>query len=265
MKLKRFFVAVLVLSCCHAGFAEDVNVKVHGIRIVKPVADDDMSIRPFNWGAGTVVSLLLTFPEDSFLTIDADASKITAFTDDKGGDVTKAVKKDFFSDKVRFGSPSLSKDNMRCSIEIDAPGLPSAGATSLHLTGEMALVFAKNKESHESGLVPLVKGTEIAAGPIPLTISATGKPQWGSSAFSVSLQASQNLESIADIKFFNNAGEELEARRGSTSRSSFGKLVTVSWSYNFKEKVDEAKVVVSYWTDRKIVMVPIDQTFGLGM
>jgi len=248
------------------GFAADVTIEAHGLRIVKPSPNGDMDLRAFNWSPGTTVSLLISSPNGGLIDLDRDSAKITSFVDNKGNDLTKAEVEDRFGmNKVKFGMmPNISDDGRFCSAEVTAPGVPGKGATSLTISGEVVLQAATQKKDFVAENVALKKGTKIEGGPMPLEITHTGKPNWslGNTKFSVRLQAKENFENMDDIQFFDSNGDSLEAKRMSTTT---GTGMGMEWEYGLNSEVDTAKVVITYWTDMRMETVPFDLTIDMGL
>ncbi len=245
-----------------------VKVEVHGVRIIKPAPAGGDSLRAFLWEDGTAVGLLFTVPKGGLLKIDTDSSKVTKFVDNKGTDLTKATapRKSFGLKKTAFKTVAkISKDTKQGSAEVVAPGLPAKGSTTLKLVGEAALQMATRKKDFAAAAVALNAGNSVKAGPIPLTIKRAGKQEFGDSVFSVTLQAKQSLNSVADIQFFDAQGTKIESRRSESVRTGFADNVTVSWTYDLKRKVDSAKIVITHWMDMRTVTVPFDMTIGMGL
>lgn len=263
--------AALPASAALAGEAAPAGITVtaQGLRIIKAPPGGNDKLRAFNWSPGTSVALLVTAPAGGLVSFDREASKVTAFTDDKGTDLTKSeAKQKFMWDKTGFEMmPSFSDDGKQCATEVRAPGVPAAGATLLNVAGEIALQVATQKKDFAAENVALKPDTKIAAGPIPFTITKTGKPEWGGddAAFAVTLEAKQDLHNVAEVQFFDAAGKKIEAKRGSSSRMGFMNNVTVTWEYNLKAKAETAKIVITYWMDMRQVSVPFALRLGVGL
>ncbi|MBN1669663.1 MAG: hypothetical protein JXR37_01435 [Kiritimatiellae bacterium] len=251
----------------NAAEPADVTVEVHGLRIVKPTPGGNQKMRAFNWSPGTTVALLLTVPGGGLLGLDPDASRVKAIMDDKGKDLSKPdVPSKFGGNTPKFGMmPTVSEDGKLCSAELTAPGSPTKGATQLTIAAEVALWVATQKKDFTAEKVALKPGATISAGPIPFTIKSAGKPEWGDAALSVAIQAKKKLDDIADIQFFDAQDKKVDANRGQTESMGFGDRVTVTWTYALSRKVDSAKIVVSYWTDKHQVTVPLRMTVGMGL
>ncbi|MCY3023220.1 MAG: hypothetical protein NTW87_29945 [Planctomycetota bacterium] len=245
------------------------TVEAQGLRIVKPSPGGNDKLRAFNWFSGTTLALLVTVPQGGLVSFDRDASKVTSFADDKGKDLTKSDGKGrFMSDKAGFEMmPNFSEDGKQCTTDVRAPGVPAQGATKLAVAGELVFQIATQKKDFAAENVALKADTKVAAGPIPFTITKVGKPEWGGdeAAFCITLEAKQDLSSVADIQFQDAAGKKIEGRRGSTSRMGFMNNVTITWEYNLKAKADAARIVITYWTDMKKVTVPFALNVGVGL
>lgn len=247
-----------------------ITVTPQGLRIVKPAVDaaqnNNSELRPFNWFSGTSVSLLISAPKGGLIAVKTDDSAVTAFTDNQKTDLAKpAVKPQFGNDGAKFGGfPKISDDGKHCLIELEAPGLPAAGATQLLAKGHITVMTATVKKDFTAAKVALKKGTVIKAGAIALTIGKVGKPQWGQMAWEVELKADQKLDNIAKIAFLDGTGKEIESKRAGGSSMSFGTHVSITQDYQLKTKAEVADIVITYWMDAKTVKVPMDLKMGVG-
>jgi hypothetical protein len=240
----------------------DIKVEAQGVRVIKPVAGNDR-LRPLNGSGGTTVALLVTSPQGGLCTMEYEESKITSFTDDKGKDLTPSEKKSSSFDRTGFEmSPSVGEDGKQCLANAHAPGQPTKGASSVTVSGEIVVQMATQKKDFAAENIALQPGTPVNAGPIPfLVMRATGL----AGTWSVTLQAKQDLASIAEIQFFESNGKKIEARRGGWQRSAHEKNITVSWDYSLKTTVDTVKIVITCWSDMKKVAIPFKLTAGMGL
>jgi len=245
------------------------TVTVQGLRLVKPAPGDNDRMRAFNWSRGTTVSLLFTLPSGGLIATDRDASRITVFSDDKGKDLTKPDGESKFGrDEASFEmSPNITADGKFCLTEVDAPAVPTPGATSLILNGRLVCVVATQKKEFKSENVALKPDTKITAGSMPLTITKIGKPDWGGedAVFSVTFETNQKIDAIESIKFLDGAGKEIGSSRSSTQTMNMMDHVTVTTTYNLKAKAETATIVISQWMDLKKVAIPFRLHIGVGM
>jgi hypothetical protein len=283
MKLETLTVIAILFLSSTWGFAADATApaptpaaaaataaatfEASGLRIVKPVPGGDDHLRGFNYSPGTSLGILVTAAQGGIIAIDGDASQVASVTDDKGKDLTKPdIKSEFGDDKAEFGMmPEISADGKRCQMEVNAPGVPTKGATALSVTGTVVLQMATQKKDFTADKVVFKPGAQIKAGDIAFTVESVDKPEGDDSDFSVTLAAKQSLDSVAEIQFFDAAGKKIESARNSSMRSGFGDSVSVTWKYGLKTKVAPAKLVVSSWTDLKKVTLPVNLTVGVGL
>ena len=263
------FLSAVFLSTAWVQSAESdeaPTVTVQGLRIVKPSPEGQDAIRAFNWMPGTSVSMLVSVPQGGLIAVEDEACQLTMFLDDKRVDLRNPKgKPDRFASEAGFGGmASISEDGKYCSIEVDAPGTPTEGATRLAVAGELVLAVATEKKDFTAKGVSLKKGTKVKAGKIPFTISQVGKPDWGDDPLAVTLEAKQELGTVAQVRFIDDSGKEIESSRSSSMSMGFVGNMAVSWTYNLKKKVDSCDIVVTYWMDKKNVKVPFKQVLSLG-
>ncbi len=248
----------------------DITVDAHGLRIGKQVPghnDDELTFD--RMPSGTSVGLLIKVPQGGLVVFDSNSSKLKSFIDDKGKDLTKPdIKKEFGLLPPFEVVPHISEDGKLCRATITVPSLPAKDATKLIISGEVVLKIAAQKKDYSAEKVELKKDTKINAGPIPLTITRVGKPELsgGDYNFAIVLEAKQNLDSIADIQFFDAAGKKIESNRYGVSWDNLKPMndYIVSWEYQLKDKLDSAKIVITYWDDMKTVVVPFNLKIGVG-
>ena len=247
-----------------------VTVEARGLRIVGAGVGDDFqdSVRPFNWNEGTSVALLIRRAEGGITKIDRDASSVTVFQDNTGTDLLKQPEqnggKTMFSSQGGIGMmPQLKKDGTAAMVELEGPGLPARGATTLKAQGTIALVCASTKKQFTQE-IELKVGSKVTVGPVPLEITKVGKPDWGNAAMAVTLTATQPLDAIAAIGF-SSQGAKIETHDGGQSSMKAFNQLKVEKTINFDKKVDSATIEIDAWQDLKHIKVPFDLTIGVGL
>lgn len=267
---------VAALSITIAGWpfcsvAQSVaTAEARGIRIVGAGEGADFQdyVRPFNWGEGTSVALLVRRAEGGIIDIDRDDSTVTRFEDSTGTDLLKKPKqrstKMMFTSQSGFGSmPDIKKDGTAAMLELSGPGLPAKEATELKVQGTVSLVCANTKKRFTQEL-ELKVGSKVTVGPVPLEITKVGKPDWGDAAMAVTFKATQKLDGIAGISF-SSQGQKIETKDGGyTSMQSFN-IIKVEKTINFPRKVVAATIEIEAWQDMKHLEVPFNLTVGLGL
>lgn len=267
-----FAILVLVLSSWSKSYAQNESVEptimAHGLRVVKSPPGEYGEMRVFDWKEGTSVGLFVNIPEGGVLRLDGANSKIVVFSDNLGKDLTQPETKDrFIHAGASFGmAPRISDDSKSISFELKVPGVPTQGATELNIEGVIAVRTATQREAFAADNVALKEGIKITAGRIPLTIKSVGASNWEGMALSIALEAKESLDDIYSIQFFDGNGEEIEASQGGTETEYVNDdVASYTWHYDLSRKVDEVKVVVTYWMDAKSISVPIDTTLSVGL
>ncbi|HTI99981.1 MAG TPA: hypothetical protein VL527_13960 [Dongiaceae bacterium] len=270
--MKSFAVAgslalLLLLPSLHAADDPGWKVAVAGLRVVAPNQKDNL--RAFSWSPGTTVALLITAPQGKIVSMDQEGSSLTAFTDDQGKNLLAGHSEDHFFQNGFQMMSSFSDDDSSATklVEASASEAPTPGALRLHLTGKLMVQTAAQTATLTAENVELKPGTQFQLGKLALTVSSTGLAAGGFSGngMEVSLRANQDLSSVAKLEFFDEKGNSIEADRSGNSSFSTGSLISVTWNYSLKQKVDKVKIVATCWTDLKTETVPVDVTTGVGL
>ena len=240
-------------SClCTTQLHADISVKPAGMQVVWDDGTEHFEFKTMNSKPGVVMTVMLDTDGDPFISLDQNASKITV-----GG----AKANCWF-----FGSQGLSKDAKHLRVKLDAPGAKLKGG-KVAIEGELVVKTAKGKGSLETGMIDWKKGGKVefpkGSGLPVFTIDKIGKPDWGDEKWEVTLKTNQDFEKFVSIKFVDEKGKELEAKRGGWSRMGMMGKVSVTVSYKVKIPVLKAKMVVEYWKNVKNVKVPVKFSVGI--
>ena len=157
-----------------------VTVEVVGISIGKtlprdPAAEQSAFMPMIGSGQpGTRFHLSVVDPERQIVSLDHEKSKITACTDDAGGNLIKEAlgRQSGFSPFPLQVRP----DRHFGLLEVSQPLTPTAGATRIHLQGEVVVECGSGEKTADQADVPLKSAGQITAGPVPFKIGPTNKP-----------------------------------------------------------------------------------------
>lgn len=130
----------------------DPRLKVIGIRVAGPTpspdgADSLFASRPGLGDGGTSVHFALSEEKTRFLGIDSDRSRIHAFRDDRGTDLLDE------HTSVRQ-MRATSKQRSTALFTVHSNRLPAAGARSIRIKAEVALLVAAQTHTHTATLAP---------------------------------------------------------------------------------------------------------------
>lgn len=258
-------VAAALVPVRAAGAQEEkgITVKVAGLRVVAPGYGEDMGqLRAFNRPKGVTLALLLLKADGGIVAFEADSSKLDKFGDDKGTDLLAGTE----GPGGGFGSwPDVSDDGKACLFEISSETLPDGEATTVSASGTVVLKCGSKKQTFKHDNAPLKKGTKVQAGKIPFEITEVGEPDWGDAEMQITLKATQDLSDVAEIKFLDAAGNEIETSGAGGSSMSWGANIVVEKNFNFPKKLDSVTVAVTYWLDLREVKVPFSLKASAGL
>jgi hypothetical protein len=242
--------------------AAGAGIKACGLRIVAPPYQGEDELRAFNQFAGTSLALLLHRPAGGLIAFDEDASKLAVFADDKGQSL---LTKGTFMSPGFSTWPKFSQDGKAALIEINGGAVPGDGAREVKAKGTMVFTAASEKKTFTQTGVQLKAGVMIEAGPIPFKITKTGKPDWGDEPLQITLEAKQDTDRVASVRFLDGGGNEIESSGAGSSSMRFGDSVTIETSYNLGKRVDAVTVEITYWMDMKAIEVPFDVTVTVSL
>lgn len=256
-------IALAGLTCPVAAEDAEPTISIAGIRIVRPAHKEDDQMRAFNWFSGTTVVLLVQRPGGGLIDFNAEASSLSAFTDNKGTNLLAADDK---WSRNGLSSANISDDGQAAMIEVQAAGLPAQGATHLMFKGVATFDVATKTKLHKSEKVPLKVDQKIAVGPLNFTIKKVGAPEWGDAALSVQLEAQQDLKAIKALRFIGPDGKPIKADRSGSMSYRWGDKLTVQQDFNLETKIEEATIEIDVWEDMQQIKVPfeINSSVGLG-
>jgi hypothetical protein len=253
-------------------------VQVLGMRLVAPSAnaargderggdgkDNEIDKPAFYAMPGTTLVLVCRPPEGGVIGLDAEASRIAAFRDDRGNSLLGGVAKRGRT-KPPIGSfPVVAGDGSAVRFEVEGSQLPAADATAIEIEGSLRLRLASGKASHQHDGATLAVQQPISAGPIAGTVTKVGAPQWGDAKLQVEITFPMALEQLARVRFLSPDGNAIKASTSSTMRIGRGANKTTRMTFDLEEKVERATVVFDVWTDLREVDVPFAVSTGLGL
>ena len=243
------------------------KAEVVGIHITKaPYKEDKELSVGMGSGPGVRLDVLVTSDEGGIIKLDDKKSKITKLADDKGTDLLKkpAGNDDSFGGFGPIGPfAKVSKDSKACLLNVDGKTVPAAGAKSLLLEGTLVLTVAKGKETLKQEKVELRKGADFKLGGVGFKIDSVGKPDFGDAAMQLSLSTKEGSK-VAQVRFLDAAGKEIDAKSAGSSSMSFGDDTSYSWNYDFKQEVKVATIEVSLWKQVVNLDVPVKVSVSVG-
>src|SRR5207247_2928437 len=135
--------------------------------------------------------------------IDAHASKLDAFSDDKGQSLLE---------EGRVGSfPKVAEDGSAALVEIEVQARPSVGAVSVTAQGSLAMTLAGGSKPQRIPNIRLEPNRTMKLGTATITITnATTDEESTKITFGLTRQV---LNTIRSVRFFDAKSAPIESRR----------------------------------------------------
>ncbi len=240
--------------------------------------------RVFAGQPGTAVELTLRPPRDrKLISVDVPASKITAFSDDRGTDLLAAQPAPGprpASVHVSLGlgrKPGINAlasrvvgDGKAALVAVGSPGLPGKGATVLRVKGALAVRLGGKTEDVTSTDLELrkgkldVKGMDVSINTVVEQADAGNAPGKGPKATFVTLKLNdESADTLIAAKFRGANGTPIE--QAQTGTSNLGHAGIKTMTYRLKaEGIQRVSITISYWAELRTVVVPLDAAAGMG-
>jgi hypothetical protein len=239
------FAAIWRMDCMYVRAADketaaagELKAELISLRIDKPAPG--MNMARMGGHPGTSLAIWIADPENRLVAFDPKASKLENFADDKGTDLTELMPGPF--NWSRFGVFRGGRFSTKgYQVEVGGDSFPAPGATKILLKATLVFRRASSEKTIEEKDVPIKTGRKSKAGDLQLSIEAVSEEKIkenqesnrgfrGNDApetkMGVSLVASQSLENIKSVLFFNPKGEEIKITMTSSGSQSSGLLGT---------------------------------------
>jgi hypothetical protein len=250
-------VAVLLAGAglLSAGGGDAKTVRVVGLRINQPLPDQERNLAQDAFDPGTRLSVIVTQPGKALLGIDASASKLERFTDDKNTDLNKT---DFGGWVDAFGART-SADRSSIGFQVRSKVVPAAGASKLRLKGTLALRVGGGEKMAEEKNVTLKADAKVKVGPVELSLS---KNAFGDGT---PLEVTYPNRVLKKIEFLDKDGKALQSSTQGGMSVGDGAKTIYTDNYSLKGKAEQLTVRVTYFGKVETVTVPLDLEVGLGL
>lgn len=260
----KLVIAVLVVvgaaGTLVAGDPPPPAVRLVGLSVALPDPGDKFGRSlVFGQNAGMKLTFQVQRPGSVLLEVDKDASKLGAFTDDKG--TALGDPKEWLWAFLHVNDDDKSKG----SFEVQSKSVPASGAAKIRLSATVAVRVGTELRTGETKDVSFVKGTEVMSPAMPFKIGKCGKPEWGDAAMSVDLEAERDFDAIESMEFVAPDGHVIGSSNLGTSGMTFNGKGSYTRTVGLKEKVTGATIRVRWYSKVESVPFRIDGEFGLGL
>ena len=261
--MKRWFLALLLLSAMTGLLAADEkqsSITAHatalGVRKdLPPKKKERFMMTP----PGTTLDLTFLSPARFILGVDAKASKLDQFIDDK---------KTKLDTSTGFGAPNwmaglitYGPEGDRCTVQLNAQSAPSKGATKVSVKGTIVLKCGAAEKTIEQKDLAIKKDAETTAGDFTIKVIAEGSDFSGPA-----IQIISPERVVKNTKFFDAKGKAIELLTTPYWHNVFAKGKTlIAINYNLTKKIDKLSMQITYFSKVEDVPVPFDVSVGLGL
>ena len=194
------------------------------------------------------------------LSVDAAASALVRFVDDKGTDLAAGAPKGFFS-WVRLANAFREEPTESCLLDIRTETLPAAGAARIELEAKVALVTASGTVSGDQN-IRMEKGAEITCGPTPMRL---GDVEEGDGGADVQVVSDAPMDAVKEIAFLDGAGRVIQSTSTGSGSFGFAGKKTYTRSYRVTGDALPVKVRVVAHANVEKVVLPVKLTIGVGL
>jgi hypothetical protein len=261
--------------------ASDPQVEVVGLNVWRMPRTPNL-----NMGSrSTTVSLLVKAPKAAIVGLDDIETRLSEFRDDHDANLIKdELRPGGFElpNHYAFDLLDLGDDGHSALIDITAPDIPSSGARTLFLQGELVLRIGDGLKTAEQKDVALKTGETVKVGPVPLELDLddptfallVGGEARGETF--VDLKMTQNpfpfpsespLQPIKKIEFLTDNGRQIQARRESYPGDVATNLNVLDYFIYALDtkKGDRCTVRVVYYDHIETLRIPFHVKAGLGL
>ncbi len=273
MKRRTMLVGAMVMSGVLVGATwgeagpaakgKKVEAERVGISVVKPDPKNKYGgAAVFAMSPGVKVHFRIARKDLYIISLDKDASKLTAFTDDKGTVLGTPGKSKFMDGWL--GQSRVSEDGHSLGFEISSKKMPASQASRLRIKANIVISVGADEKTATSKAT-LKNGQTVKLGALQVKISKVGKPDWGDAKLAVEFTSTKSFDAIKELSFIGPDGKEIESTQSSSSSGGFAGRMTYTRTYNLDKKVSQVTLKTTYFGDLRKVSVPVDVNAGVGL
>lgn len=237
--------------------ADEPVVNLAGIQAIYDDGSKSFDgFKTYNKSAGLHIALIIRSSDKTIVAFDDEDASVKI-----GGADAKC---EF------FGDMAFSKNRLALRLEFSAKGKTQVSSDgTFKVTGEIPITLATGKEETRSEAFSISPGTAVVfpagkAGMPALKVKSTGKPKWGNDPFEIEFTTNRKPDEFAGIRFYTKDGKAVEAKRGSSSWTSFAGIGSGEFAYTFKAPQTELILAVESWTGREDKKIKVDLSAGLA-
>ncbi len=240
------------------GWAQDDDPEVVGFSVAKKDAGSEFgqSYVP-GTQAGLHIYLRVALPKNTILNVDGEK---TSFQVKDSGN--KELSADDNSNMSFMAS--IADDKHSVILPVQCTELPSAGATSLTVSGSATLNCGADAKT-ETVAIAIKEGDELKLGPVAAKVMQIGDG-FEPDSKRLELESKDSFDKLENVVFIDAHGKEVETSPAGSGSFGFGGDMTYSKVYQFKGNPAEiAKAKITYFQKFEAVQVPVEVKFGMDL
>jgi hypothetical protein len=260
----RWILAVSLLAPLTGLLAADekkssFTAQVSGLSVHKPVPAKKKERFTFVQ-TGTILEVTFLSDDKYILGVDAKASKLDQFTDDKKSKLNSGSL--FGGPNWLGGFPQLAPDGERCVVQINGQTPPAKGANKVLAKGTIILKCGAEEKTTEKKDITIKMGAETTVGAFTIKVSGEGSNFSGPG---IEIVSEERI--VKSAHFFDAKGAAIELNTPPFMHPVFaggGKMLH-ALTYNLPKKIDKVSVKIAYFAKVESLPAPFDLSVGLGL
>lgn len=211
---------------------------------------------------GVTMDLSIAKPGKFIVGVDAKASKLESFTDDKNNSLYKKPVGIFGAQQnwINEYATQYGPEAGHCTIQIAAGNPPGKGAGKIQVKASLVVQCGAEEKTADKKEIAIKTNEEVSVGDFKVKVNFAG----GTVANLSVLSPEPRLKSV---EFFDAAGKAIKPSSSTRSNNPFGpggKPQSVV-SYFLNGKMEKVSFKVTYFTKVESVTIPLDLKVGLDL
>ena len=262
-RLPALVLAILAAAVlCEAGAAAEAPVvKVVGLQVMAPRPDKPQLSVVEGHRGGTWLYVQVARATTHFIDLDAKASTVASFTDDKGTTLLAPKARSLWDKPI---SGQVATGGGACTLQFYSSKTPAPGASKLSVKATAVLRCGAGRKTVEQKALALKAGSAITVGPVPMTVKDVRPSSWGKSKLVVELGGESDDKAIQGFTFLGSDGKEIPHAQLGHNRFRMGTKVRWSRTIGLEQKIDVVAVKIAYFERLESLTVPVEVTASLG-
>ncbi|HEY7311752.1 MAG TPA: hypothetical protein VH643_20485 [Gemmataceae bacterium] len=212
---------------------------------------------------GVTMDLTVSKPGKFIVGIDAKASKLDSFTDDKKNNLFKKQPGIFGGEDrwINEFATQFAPEGDNCTIQITAGNAPGKGAAKIVVKASLIVKCGANEKTTEKKEIALKANEEVKVA--DFTVKVNNANNFGAGVSVLSAEPR-----VKSVEFFDADGKAIKAMppgRGSDFSAPGGKpRAAISYFLGGKQ-TDKLSFKITYFDKIEAVTVPLDLNVGLDL